>query len=316
MRALAPAGTLLFGLLTAAGGFAQTAAPVPPVTYPKTQPSPPPAGPAPAPEGPPGYYVEQGPPPPAETPAGSAPPGVAPPAVGPVYEPPPPAPNVVVFEPPPPPLPRHVAPRTALWLGARVGWLVPFGSAYALGVADPYGNVYLTSVPFSDFLRSGPAFEIDAGVRLGRHYNLFGLYQRTQLRSGTAERNLHGGQNGGDSDYFAGGLRASSDADGIGLLTEITLGYRQARAKWEDGTELRMTGGAFEGRIGLGADLRLNEVFSLSPMIELGVGSFDRIRVVEPGGHGYDLMGAYDAPGSHGWWMFSIGGFVDLFGTD
>ena len=77
-----------------------------------------------------------------------------------------------------------------------------------------------------------------------------------------------------------------------------------------------MTGGAFEGRIALGADLRLNEVFSLSPMIELGVGSFDRIRVVEPGGHGYDLMGAYDAPGSHGWWMFSIGGFVDLFGVD
>src|SRR4051812_39891876 len=178
MRALAPAGTLLLGLLTAPVVAAQTPAPVPPVTYPKTQPSPPPpTGPAPAPEGPPGYYVEQGPPPPTETPPGSAPPGSAPPRTGPVYEPPPPAPNVVVFEPPPPPLPRHLAPRTALWLGARVGWLVPFGSAYAFGVADPYGNVSLPSVPFSDFLRSGPAFEVDAGVRLGRHYNLFGLYQ-------------------------------------------------------------------------------------------------------------------------------------------
>jgi hypothetical protein len=225
-------------------------------------------------------------------------------------------PHVVVFEPPPPPLPRHVAPRTALWLGARVGWLVPFGSAYARGVSDGRGNVYLTSVPFTDYLRSGPAFELDAGVRLGRHYNLFGLYQRAQLRSGTAERSLRGGQHGGDSDYFAAGLRASSDADGIGLSTEIAIGYRQARAKWDDGTERRMTGGAFEGRIALGADVRLNELLSLSPMLELGVGSFDRVRIVTPGGPSYDAMGPYDEPGSHGWWMFSIGGFVDLFGVD
>jgi hypothetical protein len=221
---------------------------------------------------------------------------------------------MLVYEPPPPPVPRHVAPRTSLWLGARVGWFVPFGTAYGLGVVDPYGNVYLTSVPMSDFLRSGPAFEFDAGMRLGRHYNLFGLWQRAQLRSGNAERNLHGGQNGGDSDFFAAGLRATSDADGFGLSTEIALGYRQARAKWEDGSELLMTGGAFESRIGIGADLRLSPLLSVSPMLELGIGSFDRVRRVVPGGGSYDVLGPYDAVGSHGWWMFSIGGWVDLFG--
>ena len=75
-----------------------------------------------------------------------------------------------------------------------------------------------------------------------------------------------------------------------------------------------MTGGAFESRIGIGADLRLSPLFSVSPMLELGIGSFDNVRRVVPGGASYDVLGPYDAAGSHGWWMFSIGGWVDLFG--
>ena len=65
----------------------------------------------------------------------------------------------------------------------------------------------------------------------------------------------------GDTDYWAISLRATSDADSIGVLTELALGYRQARAKWEDGSELQMTGGVLEGRIGVGADVRLSPVF-------------------------------------------------------
>jgi hypothetical protein len=223
---------------------------------------------------------------------------------------------MLVFEPPPPPVPRHVAPRTSLWVGVRTGWFVPFGSAYAYGVPDAYGNIYLTSVPWHEFVSSGPSFELNAGMRLGRHYNIFGLWQRAWLRSGNSQNQIHPGRDGGDTDFFALGLRASSDADGIGLVTELALGYRQARARWDDGTELQMTGGVLEGRIGIGADLRLSKVFSLGPMLELGIGSFDRVRLVAPSGASYDLIGAYDAAGSHGWFLFGIGGYADIFGAD
>lgn len=276
---------------------------------PESAPTPPPPGAAP--QAPPGYYVE-GPPPGA--PAGP------PPAGGPtqpgagqlVYEPPPPP--LLVGEPPPPPEPRHVAPRTALWASVRLGWFFPFASAYATGVKDPVANVvYLTPVPWTQYVHSGPAFELDAGVRLARNYNIFALWQRAQFRAGST--NLYGGQSGGDSDYFAGGLRASSDADGLGVITELALGYRQARARSDDGSELQMTGGAFEGRIGVGIDWRINELFSVQPMVEAGAGSFSRIKRVLPGGGSYDLIGPYDLTATHGWFALSIGGSVDLFGA-
>jgi hypothetical protein len=213
-------------------------------------------------------------------------------------------------------VPRHVAPRTALFLSARVGWFFPFGSAYASGVRDPVtGVVYLGSVPWTNFVSSGPAFEIDAGVRLGRNYNLFGFWERAQLMSSSKSEHLYGGQNGGDSDYWALALRATSDADSIGVLTELALGYRQARAKWEDGSELQMTGGVLEGRIGIGADVRLSPVFSLQPIVAVGVGSFDRMKHVAPGGGSYDLIGPNDATASHGWVTFSVAGSADLFGA-
>ena len=230
-----------------------------------------------------------------------------------IYEPPPP--GTPLYEPPPPPVPRHLSPRTSLWLGARLGWFVPFGSAYARGAVDAYGNLILTGVPWKDYVSSGPAFELDAGMRLGRYYQVFGLWQRAELSSSGITKNLNGGQHGGDSDFFALALRATSDADRIGLVTEVAVGYRQARASWADGTELRMTGGVLEGRLGIGADVRVSPTFTVSPLLELGVGSFDHVRLVQPGGVGASLIGPNDAPGSHGWFMFGVGGYADLLGA-
>jgi hypothetical protein len=181
-------------------------------------------------------------------------------------------------------------------------------------VRDPEtGVVYLGSVSWTDFVHSGPAFELDAGVRLGRNYNVFGLWERAQLTSGSSH--AFGEPSGGDSDYFAVGLRASSDADRIGVITELSLGYRQARAHYEDGSQVEMTGGILEGRVGVGLDLRLSPLVAVQPIVAIGVGSFDRIQRVLAGGGSYDLLGPYDAPGSHSWVSVGVGGSVDLFGA-
>lgn len=310
MRAQPPAIVLLLGLSVApvaVGQPAPTAAGNAPVAQPS--PSAPAQPPAAAPDAPPGYFVEQGqpvPPPPSAPNRAEPPPPV-------IYEPPPPGPPP--YEPPPPPIPRHVSPRTSLWLGARVGWFIPFGSAYARSSVDPVGDLILTGVPWRDYVGAGPALELDAGMRLGRYYQVFGLWQRAELSSGGAEKSLFGGQHGGDSDFFALALRATSDADRIGLVTEVAVGYRQARANWADGSELRMTGGVLEGRLGVGADIRLSPTFTVSPLLELGVGSFDRVRRVIPGVGSYDLIGANDGSGSHGWVMFGVGGYADLLGV-
>lgn len=211
-------------------------------------------------------------------------------------------------------MPRHVAPKTAFWLGGRIGWFVPFGNVYARGMQD--GNfIVFEGVPWSDYASSGPMFELDLGARLGRNYNLFALWERAELGAGDALNDVSGGQTGGDTDFFGVGLRASSDADAVGFVTELALGYRRARAVWEDGTELQFTGGILEGRIGLGADIRLSPSFSLSPLATLGVGSFGDIEWQAPDGSKSNAFGPNDEADGHAWFTLTLGGHFDLAGS-
>jgi hypothetical protein len=233
----------------------------------------------------------------------------------PVYEPPPPG-SGPIYEPPPPPTPRHLAPRTALWVGARVGYFLPFGNVYARALPPDRAGFYgFAGVPWRDYAGPGVLLELDAGVRLARNYMIFALWERGQLTSGEAEQNVYGGQSGSDTDFWGAAVRATTDANRIGLVTELALGYRQARATWEDGTELQFTEGILEGRIGFGADIRINELFTVSPLLTIGVGSFGDVRRVLANGTGYPEAGPYDAMDSHAWFTLSVGGHFDLFGS-
>jgi hypothetical protein len=285
----------------------------PPGQPPPPQPAPPAAPPGDRP--PPQYYVEPPPagagPPPAQQgpPQGQPPPGT--------YEPPPPgygyAPSLV-YEPPPPPKPRHVAPKYSFWLGARGGWFIPFGNLWAQGTQRADGFVDLEGVKWSEYASSGPLFELDIGARLGRNYNLFLLWEHAVLGSGSAAPDANGGQDGGDSDFYALGLRVSSDPNRVGFLTEIALGARRFRATWADGTELQLTEAPFEARLGLGADIRLNPAFSLSPLVTIGVGAFGSAEVVSPDGTRTDATGPNDERAGHGWVTFQLGGHFDVAG--
>lgn len=231
-----------------------------------------------------------------------------------VLEPPIPGTGPIV-EPPPPPVARHLAPRTALWAGLRTGWFLPFGSLYARALPpDRDGIVLLEPVPWRDYASSGITFEADVGARIARNYMVFALWERAEL-PGRGRSTLYGRQSGADTDFFAAGLRATSNPDRLGLLTEIAIGYRQARTRFEDGGKLELTGATFEGRLGVGADIRFNEWFTLSPLATIGVGSFGRIRRVLPNGSAYDVAGPRDTSDSHGWFSLVVGGHVDLFGV-
>lgn len=267
---------------------------------------------------PPHYYVEPAP--------GGAAPQQAPPAQAQrppppqgVYEPPPPGYGpgpVLVYEPPPPPTPRHIAPKYSLWLGARLGWFVPFGNAWARSVIDAQGYETFVGEKWSDYGSSGPMFELDGGARLGRNYNLFLLWERAALgASGRTDFPFTTAtQDGAESDFYAIGLRVSSNPDHVGFLTEIAIGARRFKSTFADGTEVQLTNAPFEARLGLGADIRLGPMFSLSPLVTLGVGSFGQAEIVHPNGTAEDATGPRDEQAGHGWITLQLGGHFDIAG--
>ena len=284
------------------GAPAPAPTPTPPATEPAPapqEPPPTPAEPAPAPT-PPGdqYYVDKAPPP-----------GPPPP-----FEPP--VPGRTAYEPPPPPEAKYLTPRNSLWLGARLGWFLPFGNLWARGVptASDDGRYFyaLDGVPWSDYASSGPMVELDVGVRLARNYTVFALWERAQTGSGDFEQGPDGKQDGGETDFWAIGLRASSNPDRIGFLTEVAIGYRRARTFFENGAEYQFTDAPFEARLGLGAEYRLNRMISLSGLATIGVGGFGLVERVGPNDEATPLSGRFDEGDGHAWLTLSFGGHFDL----
>ena len=271
-------------------------------------------------EPPPIYYVEPAetapsPSPPPNTDSGRPAQHARPPAR--VVEPPLPGrPPEVIWEPPPPPRPRHVAPRVSLWLGARGGWFIPFGYLFARAVQVAPGVYRYDRVEWHDYAGSGPLVELDVGVRLSRNYNLFALWEHADLSAGEASPDLFDGsrQRRGTTDFWGIGVRASSDPDDIGFLSELALGYRQARSNWSDGAELELQSGFLEARLGLGADIRVNEFFSLSPLLTFGVGTFSDIDFVDSQGRRFARVGRGDEYDGHGWITLQLGAHFDAFG--
>ncbi len=223
-----------------------------------------------------------------------------------VYEPPPP--ELFLEPPPPPPAPHYVAPRTAFWAGVRAGVLVPFGTVWVDG-ADVGTGIYYRRRTFSDYASPGPEFEIDLGARLSRRYNLFALWEHAVLGTGGLDENALGGQNRGASNLYGGGFRFSTEPDSVGFLLEVAFGYRDFHAYWSDGTELTLKD-AFDSRIGLGADIRLNPTFTLEPMVVLGGGTFHTARWSGPRGSA-DALGPLDDLGNYGTLTLQLGFHLD-----
>jgi hypothetical protein len=316
------AGSLVTTLGVARAQTAQQPSSSPAAPAPQPPASGQPAGtPAPGDRPPPHYYVDPAPAGPAQPPQPQA---QQQPSGPPVHEPPPPgygyAPTTLVYEPPPPPVPRHIAPKYSFWVGARIGWFVPFGDLWAQCTTPLPGNDCgsYEGVEFNDYASSGPVFELDIGARLGRNYNLFLLWEHAELGRGdldpASDPLTRGEQDGADTDYWAIALRVSSDPDKVGFLTEIALGARRMRTTWQNGAELQLTEAPFEARLGLGADIRMGPAFSLSPLITLGVGAFGEATHVAPDGTSVEATTDRDARSGHGWLTLQIGGHFDIGG--
>lgn len=220
--------------------------------------------------------------------------------------------HIMVPEPPPPPVPRHTSPKDALWVGARLGWWVPFGDVWGECVAyDSYGCRSVASVPFDDYASSGPMVEVDLGARLARYYTLYALWERAQLGGGASRE--AGAQDRAETDFWGLGLRVSTNPDDLGMVVDLAVGARRFLTKWEGGTELQLTDAPFESRLGLGADIRLTRYLSISPLLTLGLGSFSRAEWVGSDGTIRDAIPEDTSRMTHGWLTLQMGGHFELF---
>jgi hypothetical protein len=173
----------------------------------------------------------------------------------------------------------------------------------------------MTGVPTHDYVAQGPALELDLGARVSRNYNIYGLWEHSWLGAGSATSANQGQPDHAESDFLALGIRVSTDPEQLGFVLDIAVGSRRMRAVWADGTELQMTDAPFETRLGIGADVRISESWSLSPMLSLGLGSFGKVQWVNPDKSVQSATQPGDVALTHGWVGIQMAAHVDAFGT-
>lgn len=232
------------------------AAQPPPAQY---QPPPQPYQPPPPGYGQPPPYYQQPPP-------GYGQPQYYPPPQQPYYQQPPPPgygqqPPPQTYAPPEPPEPPTHCPKFSLWIGPRLGYLF-----YGLNF---YQRTNGTEEGTGGLVGNGLATQLDVGARISYHYIPYVFYEYGFMADGR----LFEGTNANTSSRFYGvGLRSvSGDVDSVAFLSDASFGLRDVFISQPD-AQLKLTSLALLN-IGLGAEIRIQTLFSISPMIRLSAGS-------------------------------------------
>ncbi|MEO8876712.1 MAG: hypothetical protein ABI461_14060, partial [Polyangiaceae bacterium] len=155
--------------------------------------------------------------------------------------------------------PKH-APKFSLYTGLNIG-VIGFGGSFfqnALNVPESTGN----------FVHSGLSFELLVGARLGRRYIPYLSWEHGFLGQGAR---IDGTNAHASSDFIGLGFRLLSfDVDSVAFASDIGIGFRSVTVA-DDNNTFKMT--ALEiGRFGLGAEIRLSTLFTLTPMARLSIG--------------------------------------------
>ena len=174
------------------------------------------------------------------------------------------APPPVYAAPAPPPYaepeePVH-APKFSLYAGLRLSY-IGYGGAWYAHDAD-------TDETSGNFVKQGPALELDVGARLGKRYIPFFFYEHAFLATGHHFDDVSASAS---SSIYGVGLRSvSGDIDSVGVVTEITIGKRSVSVS-RDGSTYTMSTVEFL-KFGLGAEIRITTQFTLSPLAFIGAG--------------------------------------------
>jgi len=158
------------------------------------------------------------------------------------------------------------APRFALWTGVRLGVLAYGGGMYA----DPpqlNGNTYTETT--GNFVTNGLALELDVGARLERRYI---PYIAVELGLVGAGHRFEQTSTSAGTSFVGIGMRLlAGDVNNVSFASELSFGFRRMQVSNDTGT-WSATGFEFLRR-GLGAEIRLANHFTLSPMLTVSGGT-------------------------------------------
>jgi hypothetical protein len=131
----------------------------------------------------------------------------------------------------------------------------------ATGTKETTGNI----------VGPGAGLEIDAGARLGKRYVPYVGLELGLVPPGHRFDNAAGSPRAGTSFLGLGFRIVLGDVDTLAFVADVSLGQRRFSVT-SDGNTWTMSGFEFP-RIGLGAEIRINNRFAVSPMITLSGGT-------------------------------------------
>lgn len=255
--------------------LAQEPLPPPAPAPPPAQYQPPPSQgqPPPANYNPQGQYPQQYPP--QTYPQQAPPPGYGQPAYG---QPAPPAyrqdqrpaPEAYAYTPRPAvyspyseaEAPTH-APKYSLWVGPRLSYM-GFGFSF-------FENRSGRSESTGNFVGNGLAPQIDIGARISRRYIPHLFWEHGFLAKG---HRFEGDSASASTDYYGIGFRyLSGDVDAVAFLTDISIGKRVITVT-NNGETYKMSGLEFF-RLGLGAEIRVQTLFTIEPVFSISTGTLN-----------------------------------------
>ena len=173
----------------------------------------------------------------------------------------------LMYAPPPPPVlynePDHAAhaPKFSLWVGGRLG-LIGYGGNF-------YDNQNGQPETTGNFVRNGLSLEVDVGARLGKRYI---PYIALELAGMAAGHRFEGADAKASTSFLGVGFRyLGGDVDSVAFASDLSVGIRTVQVT--SGADTYKMSSLEILRLGLGAEIRISTLFTLSPMFTLSGGS-------------------------------------------
>jgi hypothetical protein len=169
----------------------------------------------------------------------------------------------------PPPEPETHAPKYSLWTGARLSY-VGFGFSF---YGDPPRGPNQDGAPETtgNFLGNGIAPQIDVGARISYRYIPYLFWEHGFMGQG---HRFVGSDAKSTTDFYGIGFRyVSGDVDSVAFLTDLSIGRRVITVS--DGSQSYSMSGIEFFRLGLGAEIRLATLFTLTPLFSISGGNLN-----------------------------------------
>lgn len=162
-----------------------------------------------------------------------------------------------------PPEPETHAPKYSLWTGARLSF-VGFGFSFfdnETGQPETTGN----------FVGNGLAPQLDLGARISYRYIPYVFWEHGFMADG---HRFEGTDARTATDFYGIGFRyVSGDVDNVAFISDLSIGKRVISVS-NGASSYSMSGLEFF-RLGLGAEIRLATLFSLSPLASISTGALN-----------------------------------------